>query len=162
MRELSRRAFLLQSQSLALAAGLASSHTTAADRPEPIQEFSRGGMLYRRLGRSDLYVSMLSFGSHTNQAFKQQAKHGAELNEEGQALRDRRIAKALDFGVNMVDTYENAGQWKPMARLVRPRRDKVLVSICRQFPDFVGTHVVKQIRGVVATDRNLRPWSGVE
>jgi len=126
---------------MALAAGMAGSHATAGDGPEPIREFSRGGMLYRRLGHSDLYVSLLSFGSHTNPAFKQRAKHGRELNEEGQALRDRRIAKAFDFGVNMVDTYENAGQWEPMARLVRTRRDKVLVSICRQFPDFVGRNI---------------------
>jgi aryl-alcohol dehydrogenase-like predicted oxidoreductase len=141
MTELSRRAFLLQSPGLALAAGIAGSHATAANRPEPIQEFSRGGMLYRRLGHSDLYVSMLSFGSHTNPAFKRQARHGGELNEEGQASRDRRIARAFDFGVNMVDTYENAGQWKPMARSVQARRDKVLVSICRQFPDFVGRNI---------------------
>ena len=141
MAELSRREFLLQGSSLTLAAGLAGSHTTADDRREPVREFRRGGMLYRRLGQTDLHVSALSFGSHTNPAFKQRAKHGSILNEEGQALRDRRVSRAIDFGVNVVDTYENAGQWEPMARLVRPRRDKVLVSLCRQFPDFVGRNI---------------------
>jgi len=134
MAELSRRAFLRKSPVRALAAGLGGSYAAGADRPEPIREFSRGGMLYRRLGHTNLYVSLLSFGSHTNPAFKRQATHGGELNEEGQALRDRRIARAIDLGVNMIDmidTYENAGQWKPMARLARTRRDKVLVSICR-------------------------------
>ena len=172
MTELSRRAFLLQSSGLALAAGISDSRATAAHRPEPIQEFSRGGMLYRRLGHSDLHVSMLSFGSHTNPAFKRQVKHGAELNEEGQAQRDRRIARALDLGVNMVDTYENAGQWKPMARLVGSRRDKVLVSICRQFPDFVGRNIEAAARlfdhvdlyriyvgdGPAVSERTLEDW----
>jgi len=157
---------------LALAAGIAGSHATARDRSEPIQEYSRGGMLYRRLGHSDLYVSMLSFGSHTNAAFKRRAKHGSELTEEGQASRDRRIAEAFDFGVNMVDTYENAGQWNPMARLVQTRRDKVLVSICRQFPDFVGRNIEAAARlfghvdlyriyvgdGPAVSERTLEDW----
>ena len=59
MTELSRRAFLRKSPALALAAGLGGSYAAAADRPEPIREFSRGGMLYRRLGHTDLYVSLL-------------------------------------------------------------------------------------------------------
>ena len=88
MIELSRRAFFLQSSGLALAAG-------AADRPELIQEYSRGGMMYRWLGHSDLFVSMLSFGSHTNPAFKRRAKHGGDLNEEGQALRDRQVSLSV-------------------------------------------------------------------
>lgn len=141
MAELSRRAFLQNSPALALGAGLGGAYAAGADRMEPIREFTRGGMLYRRLGHTGLYVSLLSFGSHTNPAFKRQAKHGSELNKEGQALRDRRVARAIDLGVNLIDTYENAGQWKPMARLVRTRRDKVLVSICRQFPDFVGRNI---------------------
>ena len=98
-------------------------------------------MLYRRLGRTDLFVSTLSFGSHTNPAFHVAAKRGSALNEEGQEQRDRHIAKAFDRGVNMVDVYENAGQWQPMARMVRGRRDKVLVSICRQFSQFAGEHI---------------------
>ncbi|MBC8868898.1 MAG: aldo/keto reductase [Planctomycetes bacterium] len=172
MTDFSRRAFLLQSPGLALSAGVAGSYATAADPPEPIQEYSRGGMVYRRLGHSDLYVSLLSFGSHTNAAFKRRDKHGSDLTEKGQALRDRRIAKAFDLGVNMVDTYENAGQWNPMARLVRTRRDKVLVSICRQFPDFVGRNIEAAARlfghvdlyriyvgdGPAVSERTLEDW----
>lgn len=52
----------------------------------------------------------------------------------------------------MVDTYENEGQWEPVARLVRPRRDKVLVSICRQFPMFVGENIDRAARLYGYTD----------
>ena len=172
MAMLSRRSFLLQSSGLALTTGIASAQATAAGQPEPIQELSRGGMVYRRLGHTDLFVSLLSFGSHTNPDFRQRAKHGHQLNEEGQALRDRRIARALDLGVNMVDTYEDSGQWQPMARLVRSRRDKVLVSICRQFPNFVGRNIEAAARlfghvdlyriyvgdGPSVTERTLEDW----
>jgi aryl-alcohol dehydrogenase-like predicted oxidoreductase len=115
--------------------------TCLAEPGTAVREFRRGGMVYRRLGETDVYVSLLSFGSHTNPAYKRLVANGAVLNEAGQAQRDRQIAHALDLGVNMVDTYENMGQWEPMARLVRPRRDKVLVSICRQFPQFLGDNI---------------------
>ena len=140
-RSVSRRELLQRGASVALAAGIAGSRVLADERAETIREYRRGGMLYRRLGGTDLFVSALSFGSHINPAFRIGAKHGSTLNEKGQARRDRHIAKAFDYGANMVDTYENAGQWQPMARLVRERRDKVLVSICRQFPNFVGRNI---------------------
>lgn len=106
-----------------------------------MREFRRGGMVYRQLGSSDLYVSLLSFGSHTDPAYKIATPHGTVLNEEGQRRRDRRLARAFDLGVNTVDTYENNGQWEPLARLLQGRRDKTLVSICRQFPMFVGENI---------------------
>ena len=98
-------------------------------------------MVYRQLGGSDLNVSLLSFGSHTDPAYKIPARHGMVLNEEGQRRRDRQLARAFDIGVNMVDTYENNGQWEPLARLLKGRRDKVLVSLCRQFDMFVGENI---------------------
>src|SRR5438105_3286379 len=100
-------------------------------------------MCYRRLGRSDLYVSALSFGSHTNPAYKKAGKGHSVQSEEGQAKRDRQLARAFDLGVNMVDTYESDGQWEPVAKLVQGRRDKVLVSLCRQLPTFVGENIDK-------------------
>jgi len=103
-------------------------------------------MLYRRLGKTDLFVSVLSFGSHTDPAFKKPAEHGCVLTAEGQARRDRQIARALDLGVNLVDTYENEGQWEPVARLVQPERDKVLVSLCRNLPMFIGEHIDRAAR----------------
>ncbi len=41
----------------------------------------------------------------------------------------------------MVDVYENLGQWEPMARLLRHGRDRALVSLCRNLPQFVGRHI---------------------
>jgi len=168
----SRRGFLQQGTSLALAAGLAGPRVFAGESSEPIQTYRRGGMLYRRLGQTDLFVSALSFGSHVNPGYRQGAKNGNALNEEGQARRDRHISKAFDYGVNMVDTYENAGQWQPMAKLVRTRREKTLVSICRQFPDFVGKNIDDAARlfghvdmyriyvgdGPGVNEKNLEDW----
>ena len=129
---LSRRSFI------AAAAGAGAAKAGAI---VPVAEYRRGGMTYRRLGSSDLYVSLLSFGSHTDPAYKVPAPHGMVLNEEGQRRRDRQLARAFDRGVNMVDTYENNGQWEPLARLLKGRRDKVLVSLCRQFNMFVGENI---------------------
>ena len=145
-QEISRRQLLQRGAGMALAAGLTGSGVFAAEAAQRIREFRRGGMRYRRLGQTDLFVSALSFGSHVNPAYRVGAKHGSALDEKGQARRNRHISKALDYGVNMVDTYENAGQWQPMADLVRTRRDKVLVSICRQFPDFVGNNIDQAVR----------------
>jgi aryl-alcohol dehydrogenase-like predicted oxidoreductase len=103
-------------------------------------------MIYRRLGQTDLYPSLLSFGSHTDPAFKRKLTRGTVLTEEGQARRDRLLVRALDLGVNMVDTYESDGQWEHVARVVKPRRQSTLVSICRQFPMFVGDNIDRAAR----------------
>lgn len=103
-----------------------------------IREYWRGGMRYRRLGQTDLFVSTLGFGSHIDPRFRRPSKLGSELNEEGQARRDRLISRALDRGVNTVDVYNNASQWEPMAKLVQGRRDKVHISLCRQLPGLLG------------------------
>src|SRR3990172_1434120 len=138
---LSRREFLGRGSAVLVSAGLTAVQPGPMKAAEPIRQLLRGGMLYRRLGRTDLYVSALAFGSHTDPAFKRPAGAGNVLSEAGQARRDRQIGRAFDLGVNMVDTYENEGQWEPVARLVRERRDKVLVSLCRQFPVFVGRNI---------------------
>jgi len=140
---ISRREFFQRGSTVALATGLGPISGLRADaqRKTPVSQFRRAGMLYRRLGKTELFVSVLSFGSHTNPAFKKPAKHGHVLTAEGQARRDRHIARAFDLGVNMVDTYENEGQWEPVARLVQPRRDRVLVSLCRNLPMFIGEHI---------------------
>jgi aryl-alcohol dehydrogenase-like predicted oxidoreductase len=146
----SRRFFLRQSAAAlaALAAPLAplsAIHGATQDVPA-VREIRRGGMLYRRLGSTDVFVSALSFGSHTDPAFKRPAKHGSVLSAEGQARRDNQLARAFDSGVNLVDTYENAGQWEPVARVAKNRRDKVLVSVCRQFPMWVGENIDRAAR----------------
>ncbi len=124
-----------------IAGSVAAALGKAAHGAAPVQEYRRGGMVYRRLGQTDIYVSQLGFGSHTDPQYKRNTKWGSVLNEEGQARRDRQLARAFDLGVNLVDTYENCGQVEPFARLIRGRRDKVLVSYCRQFPMFVGENI---------------------
>src|ERR1019366_5881595 len=107
-----------------------------AESGPPVREYRRGGMIYRQLGQTDINVSLLSFGSHTDPRFKVKTADHNILNQEGQQRRDRLIAGALDMGVNMVDTYESEGQWEPLARVVRGRREKTLSSVCWQFPMF--------------------------
>jgi aryl-alcohol dehydrogenase-like predicted oxidoreductase len=54
------------------------------------------------------------------------------LTPAGQARRDRIIAHAFDLGVNLLDVYASEGQWEPAARLVRGRRDKILISLAHE------------------------------
>ena len=165
-------ACLSRRQFLAASAAFAAAPAAVGARLPAVREYRRGGMVYRRLGRTDMDVSLLSFGSHTDPTYKIKAKHGRVLNEEGQARRDRQLAHAFDLGVNMVDTYENNGQWEPVARVVTPRRDKVLVSVCRQFPMFVGENIDRAAKlyghvdlyriyvgaGPAVTGKNLEDW----
>jgi aryl-alcohol dehydrogenase-like predicted oxidoreductase len=51
------------------------------------------------------------------------------LTLKGQARRDRIVARALDYGVNLLDVYSSEGQWEPAARSVKGRRSRVLVSL---------------------------------
>ena len=98
-----------------------------------VMEYRRGGMTYRRLGQTDLDISLLSFGSHTDPAVRRRAGPGKTvLTEEGQARRDRLIARALHLGVNLLDVYDSEGQWEPAARLVKEKRDKVLISLAHE------------------------------
>jgi predicted aldo/keto reductase-like oxidoreductase len=108
----------------------------------PVREIRRGGMVYRRLGQTDLYTSLLAFGAHTDSAYKVPVAVGSSmLNAEGQVRRDRQVAHALDLGLNLVDAYMTEGQWEPLARLARPKRDKVLVSLYYNAKEFVGQNI---------------------
>ena len=124
---LTRRDFLYQCSASLLAARM------GMGRPAGLAaatEFQRGGMVYRRLGQTDLYPSLLSFGAHTDPDDRLPAgSAGTVLTAAGQARRDRMIAHALDLGVNLLDVYGDQGQWEPVARLVRDRREKVLISL---------------------------------
>jgi aryl-alcohol dehydrogenase-like predicted oxidoreductase len=104
--------------------------------PAPVREFQRGGMVYRRLGQTGMDISLLSFGSHTDTADRVQTAPPRKnvLTEQGQARRDRIITRAFDMGVNLLDVYEEEGQWEPAARLVKGRRDKVLISLATENP----------------------------
>jgi predicted aldo/keto reductase-like oxidoreductase len=138
---LSRRQFLGATAGLPLAAGLGTSLTKAAELKPAVREFLRGGMPYRRLGQTDIDISLLGFGSHCDPVYKQEAKRGFVLSDEGQALRDRIITRSFDLGVNILDVYEDESQREPAARVVRSRRDKVLISCARQGPVFLSDSV---------------------
>jgi aryl-alcohol dehydrogenase-like predicted oxidoreductase len=98
-----------------------------------VREYGRGGMVYRRLGRTDMDVSLLSFGSHTDPVDRVRAGPGKTvLTEPGQAKRDRIVTRAFDLGVNLLDVYASEGQWEPAARVVKGRRHKVLVSLAHE------------------------------
>ena len=126
-----RREFLA-----ACSAGLLASRAFAApgESPAPaLHEFRRGGMIYRRLGQTDMDVSLLSFGSHTDPADRLPAgQDKTVLTPQGQARRDRIIAHAFDLGVNLLDVYASEGQWEPAARLVQGKRDKILISLAHE------------------------------
>jgi aryl-alcohol dehydrogenase-like predicted oxidoreductase len=104
-----------------------------ATAAEPkLMEYRRGGMTYRRLGHTDMYPSLLSFGSHTDPADRMKAPNGTVLTAAGQQRRDRIITHAFDLGVNLLDVYASEGQWEPAARLLKGRRDKILVSLAHE------------------------------
>jgi aryl-alcohol dehydrogenase-like predicted oxidoreductase len=111
------------------AAGLLASRDRLAGEPQNVLEFRRGGMTYRRLGQTDLYPSLLAFGSHTDPADRVKAANGTVLTPAGQARRDRIVGHAFDLGVNLLDVYSSEGQWEPAARSMQSRRDKVLLSL---------------------------------
>lgn len=130
---LNRREFMSCGCRCAAALGLGA-HYLPALSANDVREYRRGGMVYRRLGKSDIDVSLLGFGSHTDRLYRVRAPWGSQLTEEGQARRDRRIVKAMDLGINLFDVYASAGQWEPMARLVKGRRDKVVLSLKKELP----------------------------
>jgi aryl-alcohol dehydrogenase-like predicted oxidoreductase len=109
-------------------------------------EFRRGGMVYRPLGKTGMNVSLLAFGSHTDRAYKLRGGIRNVLNAEGQARRDRQISLAMDRGVNLIDVYEHEGQWEPLAKLLKPRRDKVLVAGAYDNPEFIGQNIDRLAR----------------
>jgi aryl-alcohol dehydrogenase-like predicted oxidoreductase len=149
------------------AAALAASEARLPAEPQKLIEFRRGGMTYRRLGQTDMYPSLLSFGSHTDPADRLKAPNGTVLTAAGQARRDRIVAHAFDLGVNLIDVYASEGQWEPAARSVKGRRNKILVSLaheitpaeidraCRLF----GGHVdLYRFHAAAVNDETLESW----
>jgi aryl-alcohol dehydrogenase-like predicted oxidoreductase len=137
-----RRNFLAGS-----AAGLLASEARLWGGPQKAIEFRRGGMTYRRLGQTDLFPSLLSFGSHTDPADREKAPNGTVLTAAGQARRDQIVAHAFDLGVNLIDVYSNEGQWEPAARSVRGRRDRILISLAHDVSAREIDHACKVFGG---------------
>jgi aryl-alcohol dehydrogenase-like predicted oxidoreductase len=112
-----------------------------------IQEWHRGGMRYRRLGRTELFVSALGFGSHTDYQQRVRGPGGTHLREDYQQIRTRQTARAIDLGINLVDVYDEAGQYEPLAALARSRRDRILIATkFNEFPGHAGRHIDRAAR----------------
>ncbi len=130
MRHNPTRRQLCRPSCAAMLAALATSRSASSGAA---REYRRGGVMYRRLGNTDMDVSLLSFGSHTDPADRVKAGKGKTvLTAAGQSKRDRIVAKAFDRGINLIDVYESEGQWKPAAESVSSRRNKVLVSLAHE------------------------------
>ncbi|MGD1031438.1 MAG: aldo/keto reductase [Opitutaceae bacterium] len=141
---ISRRQFLQYS-----AAGLAASclpRQALAETAVVPGEFRRGGMVYRPLGKTGMNVSLLAFGSHTDRAYTIKGGIRNLLNAEGQVRRDRQISRAIDLGVNLIDVYEHMGQWEPLAKLVKPMRDRVFIAGAYDNPEFIGANIDRLAR----------------
>jgi aryl-alcohol dehydrogenase-like predicted oxidoreductase len=152
-----RRNFLAGS-----AAGLLASEARLWAGSQKSIEFRRGGMTYRRLGQTDMYPSLLSFGSHTDPADRVKAPNGTVLTAAGQARRDRIIAHAFDLGVNLVDVYSSEGQWEPAARSVKGQRDRILVSLAHEITTADIDRACKLFGGYVDLYRFHAPEIGAE
>jgi aryl-alcohol dehydrogenase-like predicted oxidoreductase len=137
---MTRRRFM-QCAGVGLAAAMLPRSRSAAAPALTSGEFRRGGMVYRPLGKTGMNVSLLAFGSHTDRAYKERGGIRNVLNAEGQARRDRQVSLAMDLGVNLIDVYEHEGQWEPLARLLKPRRDKVMVAGAYDNPEFIGQNI---------------------
>ncbi len=164
-KSLTRRDFLWKCSASLMAAGAGAVCPPALVAAGT--EYRRGGMIYRRLGNTDLWPSLLSFGSHTDPADRVPAGPDATvLTTAGQARRDRIIAHAFDLGVNMLDIYADMGQWVPAARFLRGRRDRTIVSLAHEISaqqiDYACSlfgHVDLYRFGTVAIDDEaLRKW----
>ncbi len=116
-------------------------------------------MEYRQLGRSGLRVSKLTMGTMT---FSSSGDFRPVGNTDLEGAR-RQIAMALDAGVNMIDTadiYSAGSAEEIVGRVLRGRRDEVLLATKVRFPMGEGAndaglsrhHV---IRGCEASLRRL-------
>ncbi|WP_174279185.1 aldo/keto reductase [Sphingomonas bacterium] len=84
-------------------------------------------MLYSRLGQSGLIVSRLSLGTMT---FTRGGGNAA-IAKTDQASADRIVGRALDAGVNFIDTadvYADGQSEEIVGALIRGRRDQVVLA----------------------------------
>ncbi|MBT4504057.1 MAG: hypothetical protein HOC74_40375 [Gemmatimonadetes bacterium] len=80
---------------------------------------SAGGMRYRRLGRTEISVSELAFGSHL--------KKTNIADREG---RRRQIEVGIEQGISLFDIYEHSyQQFEPMSEALAGVREEVVISL---------------------------------
>ena len=79
-----------------------------------------GKMPMKKLGKTDIDVSLLGFGAHLKEALVKQPK-----------LRDRMIRLGYEGGINLFDVYnrEEYRQYKPMSRSIREFRKNIILSL---------------------------------
>lgn len=84
-------------------------------KPKPIKR----EMEYRVLGKTGMKVSRLGFGSHLSPE-----------NLKDEKRRDRQIQEGIANGINLFDIYDHSNykQFKPMARSISGKRQKVYLS----------------------------------
>ncbi len=81
-------------------------------------------MLYRKLGSSDLQVSVIAFGAW-------QIGDSRFWGEQAHPNPDRAVGAAIDGGVTLFDTaeaYGDGGSEQALGRALQGRRDKVLIA----------------------------------
>lgn len=78
-----------------------------------------GCMRYRRLGKTNIQVSELGFGSHLKKA-----------NIDNPGERRRQIEIGIEKGINLFDIYEHSyQQFAPMSQALAYVRDEVVISL---------------------------------
>jgi len=78
-----------------------------------------GRMRYRRLGKTEISVSELGFGSHLKKA-----------NIENPEQRRKQIEIGIEKGINLFDIYEHSyKQFAPMSEALGYVRDEVVISL---------------------------------
>ena len=76
-------------------------------------------MRYRRLGKTEISVSELSFGSHLK-----------KINIEDPEERHRQIQAGIEQGINLFDIYEHSyKQFVPMSKTLTPVLNDVVISL---------------------------------
>ena len=74
----------------------------------------------KKLGKTDIEVSLLGFGSHLANSLRKKPK-----------IRDKMIKLGYEAGINTYDVYDHGGyeQFKPMSKSIRDFRKDMLISL---------------------------------
>jgi len=131
MSGMDRRRFLKYTAGAAAGAAAAlQAAPSSAATPDPTKILSYNpNMEYRRLGKTDLWVSAVCLGGHWKRLQAAQGTSGWDLPPE-QAMealianRTEVVGKCLDVGINYVDACAG-GEIMAYAKALRGRRDKM-------------------------------------